>query len=319
VTGPTRGAAGAAGAAGRVLVVVQARAGSTRLPGKVLAEVHGMPMLGFQLRRLAPIADLVGGQVVVATSDLPGDDPVTAVGHGLGLDVVRGSEADVLGRFALALAAHPAEVVVRLTGDCPLTDPGIVADAVRLHLEAGAHYTSNVLPRSFPKGLDVEVVSAAALRAADAEAVDPGEREHVTPFLYRRPERFRLANLASGQALGEEWWTVDTPEDLDRVRSMVARLADPLGASWTDVLAVVGAHEPGPGEVVLRPAACPEPGSCPWVRRWTVEVDGRVVGEASVSVGHGRAERHLDVAEAWRTAAEAALDRLLTGDQQSAL
>jgi spore coat polysaccharide biosynthesis protein SpsF len=303
---------------GGPLVVVQARAGSTRLPGKVLADVAGMPMLEFQLRRLRPIEGLDRARIVVATSDLPGDDPVAAVAEGLGLDVVRGSEADVLGRFALAVARHPADAVVRLTGDCPLTDPAIVHAALRLHHDAAADYTSNVFPRSFPKGLDVEVLAASALRAADAEATAAAEREHVTPFLYRRPERFRLANLASGQALGEEWWTVDTADDLERIRSMVGRLADPLTATWTEVLSVVGRDaEPGPGEVSLRPLDGPEPGSCPWVRRWVVEVDGERVGDASVSVGRGDVERRVDVADPWRSAADAALDRLLRGDLQS--
>ena len=146
----------------------------------------------------------------------------------------------MLGRFGLAIERFDPETVVRLTGDNPLTDPGIVADAVALHRSSGADYTSNVHPRSFPKGLDVEVASAAALSTAIVEAVDPYEREHVTPFLYRHPERFRIANLASGQDLGDLGWTVDTPEDMERIRRIVGLLDDPAEASWTEILAAVG-------------------------------------------------------------------------------
>ena len=166
-------------AVSEVVAVVQARTGSTRLPGKVLADVGGMPMLEFMLRRLAPLP----WEVVVATSDRPADDEVVSVGRSCGVEVVRGPEGDVLSRFLVALDAHPAKHVVRLTGDCPLSDPRVVRAAVALHREASAAYTSNVLPRTFPKGLDCEVMSARALREAASEATAAPEREHVTPFL----------------------------------------------------------------------------------------------------------------------------------------
>lgn len=300
------------------LIVVQARAGSTRLPGKVLAEVGGLPMLAFQLKRLLPITDRLRSTVVVATSDLPGDDAVEEVALHVGVDVVRGSEGDVLGRFAIALAQHPTDTVVRLTGDCPLTDPFIVEAAIRLHQDTGADYTSNVLPRSYPKGLDVEVLSARALRSAELEATDQPDREHVTPFVYRRPERFRLANLHSGQNLGEEHWTVDTAEDLARIREIVAMVPDPMVASWNRILSVVGrANRPKPGQIVLRPSEGPEPGSSPWVRTWIVEVDGRGVGTAFVSAGGGRVDRQVRVPEPWVEPTREALYRLLLGDQQT--
>jgi spore coat polysaccharide biosynthesis protein SpsF len=256
--------------------------------------------------------------VVIATSDLPGDDPVAAVGDSLGLAVVRGSEQDVLGRYALALALHPARTVVRLTGDCPLTDPALVGAVMDCHEAAGADYTSNVLPRSYPKGLDVEVMSATALRAAHELAVEKPDREHVTPFLYRHPERFRLANLQSGLDLGEEWWTVDTAADLERIRSIVAMLPDPLTAGWEDVLALVGRHaEPGAGEVGLHPLPGPEAGSHPWVRRWRATVDGAPIGEVRVSATAGQGTVELQVADAWADATRTALTRLLGGDQQT--
>ena len=303
---------------GPALIVVQARAGSTRLPGKVLAEVHGMPMLEFQLRRLLPVTGLVDAKIVLATSDLSADDPVAEVATGLGLAVVRGSEADVLGRFAIALVRHPAETVVRLTGDCPLTDPFIVVAALDLHARSQADYTSNVLPRSYPKGLDVEVLSARALGLAEMHATDGPDREHVTPYIYRRPERFRIANLHSGHDLGEEWWTVDTAPDLHRIRTIVSMVPDPLTASWNRILSVVGrTTKPLPGKVWLRPLDDTVPGAAPWVRSWSVDVDGRSLGTAKVLAGEGRAERLVDVPNEWVEPAREALYRLLLNDQQT--
>jgi spore coat polysaccharide biosynthesis protein SpsF len=179
-------------------------------------------------------------RVVVATSDRAIDDPVAALARELEVDVVRGPEADVLGRFAAVLERFPADDVVRLTADCPLLDPALVDEAVRLHRATGADYTSNTLERTFPDGLDVEVVGAAALATAVEEAVAPDEREHVTPFVYGRPDRFRLVSLETPEWLGHERWTLDTPEDLDRLRTIVDGLADPVSATWRDVLAVAG-------------------------------------------------------------------------------
>jgi spore coat polysaccharide biosynthesis protein SpsF len=147
--------------------VVQARTGSTRLPGKVLADLGGEPLLAFMLRRLRPIAV---DRLVVATSDDRRDDAVAAVAERAGVAVVRGPEDDVLARFAIALDAHPADTVVRLTADCPLVDPDVVDEALALHRRSGAAYTSNTLIRTFPDGLDVEVVSADALTDAASHA-----------------------------------------------------------------------------------------------------------------------------------------------------
>lgn len=220
-----------------VVCAVQARMGSTRLPGKVLADLGGRPMLRFILDRLRHV---VVDRLVVATSTRTEDDAVAEVARAAGVEVVRGSESDVLSRYCAVLDAFPADAVVRVTGDCPFVDPEVVHGVIDLHLRRGADYTSNVLPRTFPKGIDVEVVAGVALRLADAEAVDPGEREHVTPFVYRRPERFRLANLANPDQLGEERWTVDTPEDLALAREVVDRLGPEPGYGWREVLSVLG-------------------------------------------------------------------------------
>ncbi|HMQ24518.1 MAG TPA: glycosyltransferase family protein, partial [Acidimicrobiales bacterium] len=222
------------------VAVVQARMGSTRLPGKVLADLGGRPVLQLMLERLTRAHV---DRLVVATSNRPGDDPVADLAEALGVPVVRGSEADVLGRFLLALDRFPADDVVRLTADCPLIDPLVVDAAIGLHRRTGADYTSNTLERTFPDGLDVEVVRTEALRVAAAEAERADEREHVTPFVYHRPERFVLASLETGEQLGHERWTLDTADDLDRLRAVVAGLDDPVAAGWHDVLAVAGVQD----------------------------------------------------------------------------
>jgi len=233
------------------LCVLQARTGSTRLPGKVLQDLGGRPLLRFMLDRLG---DLHVDELVVATSTLDRDDAVAEIAHAAGRPVVRGSEHDVLDRFAAALAVHPADHVVRLTADCPLADPVLIEAVLSRHVDRAADYTSNVFPRTFPRGLDCEVMSATALRTAHAEATEASEREHVTPFLYRRPERFRLANMRNDLALGREGWTVDTAEDLEFVRRLVA-LMPTDDFTWREAWAMISNRSTDdPADVVLVPA-----------------------------------------------------------------
>jgi spore coat polysaccharide biosynthesis protein SpsF len=206
------------------LAVLQARMSSSRLPGKVMAPVLGEPMIGRQVERLRRARRI--DQLVVATSTDASDDPLAAYCAGLELEVFRGSLDDVLERFRGVLAAHPqAKAVVRLTADCPLADPDLIDRVIGHHHEAGADYTSNTLgSRSFPHGLDTEVIRPAALAEAARNATDPYEREHVTPYIYRRPETYRLAGVARHESLAALRWTVDFPEDLAFVRDVYARL-----------------------------------------------------------------------------------------------
>ncbi len=194
-------------------------------------------MLRFMLERLER---LKVDRLVVATSDYPEDDRVEAVAQAAGVVCVRGPEQDVLGRFALALRGNPADAIVRLTADCPLIDPDVVNQLIVLFRRAGADYASNTLVRTYPVGLDAEVMTAAALETADREATDPVEREHVTPFIYRRPARFRLAVLRQDRLLGHERWTVDTAADLDRVRRIVTQLGARTDPNWQEILNVLG-------------------------------------------------------------------------------
>jgi spore coat polysaccharide biosynthesis protein SpsF len=267
------------------LCVIQARMGSTRLPGKVLADLGGLPVIRFLLRRLEPLTHGLVDHLVVATSVASGDNAIVDAANAEGVPVVRGSEADVLGRFGAALDEFPADVVIRLTADCPLADPEIVVAAIERAEATDADYTSNTLVRTFPDGLDVEVVRAGALRAAIAEADDVAEREHVTPFVYRRPGRFRLEPLFSGRLLGDERWTLDTADDLERIRAIVAALPDPIGARWLDVLAVAERRPwPDAGEVQLSPDV-----EYPLARgrAWVVARDGIILGKLIVEIRDG--------------------------------
>jgi spore coat polysaccharide biosynthesis protein SpsF len=213
---------------------------SSRLPGKVLADLAGAPMVLRQIERLNRARRL--GTIVVATSDQASDDVLATCLDKAGVAVFRGSLDDVLARFIGAIDAFGATgTVVRLTADCPLADPAVIDETLALHTASEADYTSNTpARRSFPKGLDVEVFEAQALRAAADETADPYDREHVTPFLYRRPERFRIAGLEQAPDEGEVRWTVDRPDDLDFVRAVYAGLyaANPAFTS-DDVRALV--------------------------------------------------------------------------------
>jgi spore coat polysaccharide biosynthesis protein SpsF (cytidylyltransferase family) len=204
------------------VAIVQARMPSTRLPGKSLADIHGQPALALLVGRLGRAETLDG--IVVATSTDVEDDPVDEVARGLGCEVHRGPRDDVLTRYVEAAAGRPGPFV-RITADCPLTDPGVVDQVVRLYgRSADVVYASNIEPRSFPVGLDTEVVSRAALLRAGDEARDPDDREHVTLLIRRSPGRYPRVNLTREPDLSHLRWTVDHPQDLEFVRRLVERL-----------------------------------------------------------------------------------------------
>jgi spore coat polysaccharide biosynthesis protein SpsF len=214
---------------------------SSRLPGKVMRPLLGQPMMVRQIERLRRAHAL--GRIVVATSTNPEDTIVAETAAAIGCEVFRGSLQDVLGRYHAALEAlGPADHVVRVTADCPLTDWSVIDACIALHLDTGADYTSNTVERTYPKGLDVEIVKAPLLTLADAEAHDPYEREHVTPFFYRRPERFRIVQLTQSEDQSGLRWTVDTPADFVFTENVYLDLhgikpdfatADILALGWT--------------------------------------------------------------------------------------
>jgi spore coat polysaccharide biosynthesis protein SpsF len=196
-----------------ILAILQARMNSTRLPGKVLMPLAGQPAIVRQIERVSRARRI--DKLVVATSDQPSDDPLAKVVRREAIAVHRGDLDNVLARFIGALDAFgPADHVVRLTGDCPLADPGVIDATIDHVIAAGADYGSNTPPhRTFAKGLDVEVMAAAALRAAAARAASPEEREHVTWGLHRHPELYRQAFLSQAADEGDVRWTVDLPDD----------------------------------------------------------------------------------------------------------
>ena len=218
--------------------------GSSRLRGKTMADIGGVPALRRILDRLGRVAELDG--VAVATTVAEEDEPIRACARGAGVPVHSGDPVDVLGRMRDAAAKVGARTVVRVTGDCPLVDPVVVSRALAAFARDAPDHLSNVLSdRPHPHGLDVEVVSFAALDAAAREATEPADREHVTRFLYTHPERFALRRLDASPALARPdlRLTVDTAEDLDLVRRVYAALepSDP-GFTAEDVVAWLDAH-----------------------------------------------------------------------------
>ena len=222
----------------RVVAIVQARMGSTRLPGKVLADIAGQPMLVREVERARRAATL--DELVVATTVERADDAVAELCLSRGYPCYRGHPTDVLDRYYRAAQEHRADVIVRLTGDCPLIDPGVIDETVRAFLESEPPYdlVANRLAegRTFPIGLDTEVCSFEALEAAWREAADPYEREHVLPFIYERRERFRVQLLRGGEDFGHLRWTVDAPEDLEVVRRVFEHFGRRDDFTWLDVL-----------------------------------------------------------------------------------
>jgi spore coat polysaccharide biosynthesis protein SpsF len=214
--------------------------GSSRLPGKVLLEAGGKPMLAYLLETLAHSAL---GPVVVATSDRPADEGISALAAGMGLACIRGSESDVASRFATAIQRFGFEAFVRVCGDSPLMDAEMIRRAISEFAEGQCDIATNTQPRSFPKGQSVEVVRSGAFLAALPEFNEPGDREHVTRWFYRNPGRVRIRNFASGGDWGAVQLSVDTPEDFRRFQALLAAAEQPHWRyRWSDWLAMD--HDP---------------------------------------------------------------------------
>jgi spore coat polysaccharide biosynthesis protein SpsF len=205
-----------------ILAILQARMGSTRLPGKVLKPILGEPMLLRQIERLNRCRSF--DRLIVATSTEAVDDPLVAVCRARGVSVARGSVNDVLGRFITTIGDQRPYAVARLTGDCPLADPDVIDAVVQFFLNGGYDYAGNVDSPTYPDGLDVEVMKTACLERAHREAVLPSEREHVTPYLRNHPELFKVGAYRSPVDLSALRWTVDEPADFDFVRQVYDRL-----------------------------------------------------------------------------------------------
>jgi spore coat polysaccharide biosynthesis protein SpsF len=253
----------------KTIAIIQARMASSRLPDKVLLDIAGKPMLAWVVERTQRAQNLA--EVIVATTTDSSDDAVQALCQERGYPVYRGSAFDVLDRYYQAARQHGADIVVRITADCPLIDPGLIDKAVatftgsegsesravrRDALLATAasplasplspfpyDFVANRLPppwgRTYPVGLDIEVCSFSGLEQAWSEANQPHQREHVMPFFYEQPERFRIRLLNHKFDYGELRWTVDTPQDLELLRSIAAHFDGRDDFTWLEVLEFV--------------------------------------------------------------------------------
>jgi spore coat polysaccharide biosynthesis protein SpsF len=238
----------------KTVAIVQARMTSTRLPGKILADLAGAPMLERQLSRMRRATTL--DDVMIATTTNTSDDPVVALCDRLGISTFRGSEDDVLSRYAGAAASSNADVVVRITADCPLLDGGVVDRVVRALYAEGTDYASNTITRSYPRGLDVEALTREALDRTAAAATSKPAREHVTWFIHtENPDAFMRSSVACEVDASDLRWTVDTPDDLAMVRAVYAGLGlANRHVPYPEIVAWVRAHP----EVVRLNAGVPQ-------------------------------------------------------------
>lgn len=222
----------------RTAIIVQARFGSSRLPGKILQQLNGRSVLAHDIGRLQRVVGV--DAVVIATTDNPNDDAIAAHAAACGATVFRGDEQDVLARYLGAARAVHADIVMRVTSDCPLIDPDICGAVLALRAEANADYAANNMPRLFPHGLDCEAFTRAALERAAVEATDPYDREHVTPWMRRQPG-LRRANLTGpGWPANQQRWTLDFPADLAFFQAVFEHLPANRLLSWQEVLSLLG-------------------------------------------------------------------------------
>ena len=224
----------------RTVATIEARMTSTRLPGKVLMEAAGKPMLELMIERLRRVSSLDG--IVVATTINAADGPVAALAERLGVGCWRGSEQDVLKRVLDAALHHKVDVIVETTGDCPLIDPAAVEDCIRAYREAKVDYVSNILDRTYPIGMDTQVFATSVLADVAGRTQDPTDREHVSLYIYRHPELYGLRNVPAPPALKRPdlALTLDTPEDYAMISAVFEALY-PSNPAFTlaDVLALL--------------------------------------------------------------------------------
>lgn len=204
----------------KVVCTIEARMTSSRLPGKVLKEIVGQPVLALMIERLKRVPSI--DQIVIATTDLPTDDPVEALANDLNVGVFRGSEDDVLDRVLKAAQAYDADVIIETTGDCPLIDPVIVEDCIQAYKRAGVDYLSNVLKRTYPIGMDTQVFATDILADVAKRTDDPDDHEHVSLFIYRHPDLYSLENVAAPDhhTAPDLALTLDTAEDFELIKSI---------------------------------------------------------------------------------------------------
>ncbi len=224
----------------KTVIIVQARMTSTRLPGKVLKMVLNKPLLEYQIERLKRIK--TADAIVIATTTNDTDQPIVDLCNRLALPYFRGSEEDVLSRYHESAEKYNADVVVRITSDCPVIDPVVCEEAITYFLKNKGQY-DYVRLEQYPRGLDCEVFSYKVLKECFREAIDKPDREHVTPFIYRHPKRYRVAYMPCSADYSNYRWTVDTPEDFEVIKRIIEDLY-PINREflWADILEVFKRH-----------------------------------------------------------------------------
>jgi spore coat polysaccharide biosynthesis protein SpsF len=218
----------------RTVAIIQARMGSTRLPGKVLKDLCGKTALERVIERVQGATRL--DDLVVATTTLGEDDVIEKVCGEMNVACFRGSKDDVLDRYYQAAHANKADSVVRITSDCPVIDPALVDQTIELLQQEGADFAATDVPGTIPRGNDVEAFTIVAFARCASEANKPHEREHVTPYFYAHPERFRLATLTSELDCLQYRWTLDTLDDYDLLREIYKEFANQPAFGWREIV-----------------------------------------------------------------------------------
>lgn len=221
----------------KIVAIIQARMGSTRLHGKVLKNLCGQTVLARVVNRTRRAQ--LAAEIVVATSVLPADDDILRECDRLAVPCFRGDEGDVLDRYYHAAQQFAADAVVRITSDCPLIDPELIDATVRAFLDEMADYATNSLTITYPRGLDVEVFTADALACAWQQAKQTYQRTHVTPYLYEHPEQFKIESLTCEESFGHFRWTLDTQEDWELIEIIYNRFSGRDDFRWREVLALM--------------------------------------------------------------------------------
>ena len=208
----------------KTVIIVQARMGSTRLPGKILKEVLNKTLLEYQIERLQRVR--LADAIVIATTTKDTDKPIINLCNNLSIACFRCAEQDVLARYYSAANTFRADIIVRITSDCPIIDPQVIDEVIKYYSDHYAQFdfVSNTLQRTYPRGMDTEVFPFRVLSEAFKEAKASPEREHVTPFIRRNPQRYRLGNVTCDRDLSQFRWTVDTPEDFELIRNIITTL-----------------------------------------------------------------------------------------------
>ena len=215
---------GIAGNNSNTLAIIQARLGSTRLPGKVLKKILGKTVLEHIVERLNYAEKI--DQIIIATSILRENDPIEELARKKEIPCFRGSEDDVLNRFYQAALQYKGDIVVRITGDCPLVDPFVVDKIIDYHLSHGGDYTSNTIKRTFPRGIVAEVFTFDVLKRLCQMELDPAYREHVTQYILHNPENFKINSFTQEEIpFDTNWrWVLDTQEDFEFIQNIFSQL-----------------------------------------------------------------------------------------------